>query len=154
MHGLGGVHRISLDGQDHALEVAENLQTALVDAHRRGIAQLGGFQVARTLERDPRRHAGVSGLAPIGMRARLELDFDARAVGDVRSGLRPPCGKQTRLRVHAHAPWALGDRICGPRPGDPRGQNRNHRGAAERAARMGRFRRRARVMERFCFRAG
>ena len=74
-----------LDGKHHLVVVADRRAVGVGDAMRRRIEHLGLFQILGAGPVEARRHAGIAGVPPIGLPARIHAELNA---GDQRSACR------------------------------------------------------------------
>ncbi len=72
--------RRDLQRQDDVIDIADRVAAGAVGKSLRRRPQHGGrFHIVGAGKIEGRRHAGIAGIAPIGLPARIELDLDAGA---------------------------------------------------------------------------
>ena len=77
LHRLGGIFRDKLDGKHHIALVADGIAVAVHEARWRRKQHTRAGEIDGLRPVDPRRHAGGAWIAPIGLPAVGDLDFEA-----------------------------------------------------------------------------
>src|SRR6516162_3546965 len=84
LHRSRAILRHDRKRQDDVAGISNRDQVVFRDGLRRGPQHVDGLDVLRSRKVEARRHAGVAGIAPIGVPAALESDLDAGADGFAR----------------------------------------------------------------------